>query len=229
VQTQLEKERMKARFNKLPKIELMPPKLPYSFLGEPLQAKPLDIYNKSDSYIRIACLSHYFDHKNIELLYKAANYCAEKDLPFQFLLTVESKQGRKARKLITRIEKNNCSDHIVNVGKIRRRKIKEFVYQIDALVLPSLIESFSLNLVEAWHFQKPLFISDRPFARRVCNDAAIYFSPNDPKDLVIQIDKLFSQPKEKNKLLEKGQNQLRNLPDEERIMRILFNENEEII
>jgi glycosyltransferase involved in cell wall biosynthesis len=55
---------------------------------------------------------------------------------------------------------------------------------VDALLLPTLLESFSQTYIEAMHFGKPIFTSDRDFAHDVCGDVAFFFDPHDPGDIV---------------------------------------------
>lgn len=47
----------------------------------------------------------------------------------------------------------------------------------DALIFPSLDESYGLPLVEAMTLRLPILAADRPYARSLCGDAAIYFDP----------------------------------------------------
>lgn len=55
--------------------------------------------------------------------------------------------------------------------------------QCDALAFPSLEESYGLPLVEAMFLGLPILAADRPYARALCGDEAIYFNPNDPLSL----------------------------------------------
>jgi len=50
----------------------------------------------------------------------------------------------------------------------------------DVLVMPSLVETVGLPLLEAASVGLPVVAADRPYAREVCEDAAIYFDPHDP-------------------------------------------------
>lgn len=53
----------------------------------------------------------------------------------------------------------------------------------DALIFPSLDESFGLPLVEAMTLRLPILAADRPYARSLCGDAAIYFDPSSAASL----------------------------------------------
>ena len=54
----------------------------------------------------------------------------------------------------------------------------ESVYEaVDAVFMPTLLESYSATFLECMAYKKPLLVSDREFAREICGDAAIYFDP----------------------------------------------------
>lgn len=60
----------------------------------------------------------------------------------------------------------------------------------DALIFPSLDESFGLPLVEAMTLGLPILAAERPYARSLCGDAAIYFDPSTAASLDAAIGEL---------------------------------------
>lgn len=54
----------------------------------------------------------------------------------------------------------------------------------DACLFPSLCESFGHPLVEAMALGKPVIAADRPYAREICGEHALYVDPAKPADLV---------------------------------------------
>ena len=218
-QTELEKSKLIVQVKNIPEVVVQAPLLTMHLNSIRVDGTE-DV--RDTGLKRIACLSRYFDHKNLEILYRAAALCAEKQLPYQFILTIEYDQERGARRLIKTIEEENCGHHIINHGKVPRKRIVEFIRQVDAIILPSLLESYSLNYLEAWYLEKPIFISDRPFAREVCREAAGYFDPEDPASLITCIEKGFSDSKELNRRIRKGKEILQSLPSQEKAVRIFL-------
>ncbi len=53
----------------------------------------------------------------------------------------------------------------------------------DACAMPSLLESQSSAHLEAMQWGKPQVVADLPYARDICNDAAIYANAEDPRRL----------------------------------------------
>jgi glycosyltransferase involved in cell wall biosynthesis len=85
-------------------------------------------------------------------------------------------------------------DHIINIGRIPREELASMYSASDALILPTLLESYSLAYVEAMYHGLTVFTSDRPFAREVCGDSAYYFDPLDAENIVDTLMTYFSEP-----------------------------------
>ena len=47
----------------------------------------------------------------------------------------------------------------------------------DYVISPSLLECFSAIYAESIFLNKPLFVSDYPFSKSICKNAALYFDP----------------------------------------------------
>ncbi len=64
----------------------------------------------------------------------------------------------------------------------------------DALVLPSLLESFTNTYADAMSEGVPVITSNLDFARTVCGEAACYIDPMDPASIVSGLDSLDADP-----------------------------------
>ena len=90
--------------------------------------------------------------------------------------------------------------NVVNIGPVPGDQLSLIYDKVDALLLPTLLESYSGCYMEAFSRQIPVFTSDRGFARDVCEDAAFYFDPFDPYDIISVIAFAFS---DQSNLIEK--------------------------
>lgn len=79
---------------------------------------------------------------------------------------------------------------VSNLGPLSRSDCFESYAASDALFFPSLLESYGLPLLEAMSVRLPIVCADRPYARWLCGDEAIYFNPRDPADGWRAIDEL---------------------------------------
>lgn len=87
---------------------------------------------------------------------------------------------------------------VINVGPLFVAQCPTFYNAMDAVVFPSLLESFSATPLEALAMKKPLFASDRPFNRDICQEYAYYFDPLSPQSAACAIARVFSGSRESN-------------------------------
>ena len=71
-----------------------------------------------------------------------------------------------------------------------------------------LSQCFSASYAEAMIMNKPIVTSDLGFAHTVCHDAALYFDPMNPVDIVDKIEMIVRNPELRDSLIEKGKQQL---------------------
>jgi len=133
---------------------------------------------------KLLCLSQYYSHKNLEVLIDVAELIRARSIDLKIVLTIEAAQGPGARRLIEAIADRNLGGIIVNVGPVPMRRVPSLYQQTDALLLPTLLESFSGTYVEAMFHGKPIFTSDYEFAVDVCQDSAFYFDPLNAHDIL---------------------------------------------
>ncbi|MFQ5806590.1 MAG: glycosyltransferase, partial [Phycisphaerae bacterium] len=74
----------------------------------------------------------------------------------------------------------------------------------QALILPTLLESFSSTYLEAMQFRCPILTSDLDFARDICGSAAHYFAPFDPASIRDAIVELKRSPELQEQLVAAG-------------------------
>ena len=190
VQTALEKERFE-RFNKkLPPIEVLPQLYP-SHLNAPANTN-LKLPVKQNGSIRIACVAYDWPHKNLNVLSEMLELAKNTNINIEVIFTVNKKAQKSG--ILKILNNKQLNDYYINVGNIAPNKVASLINQCDGVILPSLIESLSLNYVEAWHCEKPLFLADRPYARSFCKNAAIYFDPYNAFDLLEKLINYFNNP-----------------------------------
>jgi glycosyltransferase involved in cell wall biosynthesis len=168
------------------------------------------------------CLTHYYPHKNLEILVELAKLIKEKKMPFKIVITISAKQHPAAKNLLSSINKANLESVILNIGPVASSELQNCYHSVDALLLPTLLESFSGTYLEAMIYQKPIFTSDLDFAREICGDAACYFNPLDATEILKVIEKTFNNPLEIEYLVSKGNDRIKNLPDWDDVGKKIF-------
>ncbi len=116
-------------------------------------------------------LSSYYRHKNLEILNGIIALMRERGIQdIRFTTTLPPDDFEKTISL----ENRSLVD---NVGPQRPDECPRLYQGSDALFLPSLLECFSANYVEAMAMGRPIITTDLGFAHTICADAALYFEP----------------------------------------------------
>jgi glycosyltransferase involved in cell wall biosynthesis len=146
---------------------------------------------KLSQKINLLYLTHYYPHKNLEILIPLALKVKRLNLNYRFILTIDRKQHSQAKKILDDIKKLDLEDFIYNVGPVSLDYVPSLYKQTDGLLMPTLLESFSGTYVEAMFHKKPIFTSDFDFAFSVCQEAAVYFNPFDHESILKSINLIF--------------------------------------
>lgn len=161
--------------------------------------------------VRFVYPSLYYPHKNLEILIELAELIRAKGLDFHIVTTVNP-DSHASTKFISSIEEKELQDIVINIGQVPLDNMYELYEQCDALVMPTLLESFSIVYLEAMQHDLPVFTSAMWFAEAVCGEAACYFDPLDPTDILQKIEEVMSDPDAINALIEAGTQQLASFP-----------------
>lgn len=122
----------------------------------------------------LAYVSRAHPHKNIDFLGLVGDSASQLvGIRLVFLLTLTEQEWRGLS------ERTRNYSH--NVGVVTVDQVPSVLQAADAVIFPSLLESFSAMPLEAMAVGKAVFASDRPFVRTTCGDAPIYIDPLDPQ------------------------------------------------
>jgi len=151
--------------------------------------KPLERFA---SKRRLFCLTAYYSHKNLEAVVDLFHNNRDALRDFVAVLTIDKSQGAGAKRLLDTIIRLDLEDSIVNIGPLPQQALSAYFNNCHALLMPSLLESFSGTYLEAMHYGLPIITSDMSFAKEICGDAAKYFNPWDLDamlEAVLTVDK----------------------------------------
>ena len=160
----------------------------------------------------LLCLTRYYPHKNLEALVELGLRIRDAGAPFVVLLTVSEDEGPAVSALLRSIEQEGLGDVIVNIGAVPMEQVPALHVACDGLLLPTILESFSGTYVESMHYERPVFMSDRDFAKDVCGEAAWYFDPHDPDDILSVLLAAFDDPAEMQRRVALGRKRCEGFP-----------------
>jgi glycosyltransferase involved in cell wall biosynthesis len=138
--------------------------------------------------LKLLFLSKYYPHKNFEILPEVCQLLRSRSVNVKIFLTLDplvNVENIILKKL------SIFDDIIVNIGPVSFDRLPETISQFHGFFLPSFIESFSTNYLEAMLCRKLIFTSDRDFATEICGDYGIYFDPFSAHSIVNSFEVFF--------------------------------------
>lgn len=165
----------------------------------PISNNKYDGYFMDSKSVKLITISANYLHKNLNVINFIIPILKEKKLNVKFFLTLQNAEF---------IKFDFDKDYVVNLGPVDIIDCPYLYSKSDFLFLPTLLECFSASYVEAMKMSLPILTSNLSFAVDVCGDAAEYFQPLDPYDIVNKIELLINNDLRKNELVRKGINRL---------------------
>ena len=145
---------------------------------------PLKIDKKKDE-IAIGFITRDYPHKNIQILAKVAKILDKNySMHVKFYFSLNEDEWKSYE--------HEFHKYGQTVGSLSVFECPNFYRQMDAVIFPSLVESFSASPIEALIMKKPLFASNKDFVKDVCKEHAYYFDPIDENSIVDTIYKYFT-------------------------------------
>lgn len=163
---------------------------------------------------RVLLLSGWHPNKGLGMLPRIAasaqRASGEKDFYFVTTLRASHPASRAIRR---EAEALGIAPNIIFFDAVEAAGCVELYRSSDAVLLLSVLESFSNNIIEAWSMQRPLVITDAEWSRRICGDAAVYVDRSDPRDVAAAVVRLRLDCEHRQRLIENGKEMLRRHPD----------------
>jgi glycosyltransferase involved in cell wall biosynthesis/SAM-dependent methyltransferase len=159
------------------------------------------------------CLAHCYAHKNIDILADAALRLSKyTEVSAKCVITVAPEQHPGARRLLKRLGQSELAGKIENIGPVPSEMLPQVYRSADALIFPTLLESYSRTYLEAMYFGLPILTSDRDFAHNLCQNAAIYFDPLDADSVARAMARVMEDSELRQRLVENGRRILAQSP-----------------
>lgn len=149
----------------------------------------------------LLCVSANYPHKNLSIARRIAYYLRDKypSFRFRFVFTISSEQYDVPDEL---------KEYFVLLGKVDISECPSLYEQADIAFQPSLLECFTATYPEAMRMSRPIITTDLEFARGLCGDAALYYSPLSAEQAAECIFRLSHDADLARQLIETGQKQL---------------------
>lgn len=190
------------------KLQLLPNAVSNFSLSEMPGKLPEALRPYKDRF-KLFVLSKCYGHKNLDGILDVYERYPDRLADTVCIWTIASDQHPIAPSLLERIEGPPVKDRIVNVGPIPQEDLGTYFAAADALLFPTLLESFSGTYLEAMHYGCPILTSDLDFAHEICGDAALYVDPWNPASILDGIEALRDNAATRQHLAQKGRKRLK--------------------
>jgi glycosyltransferase involved in cell wall biosynthesis len=111
-------------------------------------------------------------------MYRSRHPAQPLDLVFTGALTGEQ------QKLRAHIERMGIDRHVHFLGYLSEDDLAAVWEGCSCLIFPSLFEGFGIPVLEAMNFDKPVLCSRASSLPEVAGDAALYFDPRKPEEIL---------------------------------------------
>ena len=223
-QTETSAKRLKKYYPDISRIEVVPNPVALPGFNNTARTQQSELVQAhSAQRKKLLCLSRYYPHKNLEILLDVGDIIKVEKKPYTVITTISEDQHPDAGRFIAEIERRGLGSIILNLGPVPMDEVPGMYESTDGLILPTLLESFSGTYVDAMHHGKPVFTSDRDFAREVCGDAGFYFDPLSARSIVDSIDTAFTSEHLLEKKRAVGKERVTQFPDWNEVARKYLN------
>ena len=161
----------------------------------------------------LLCPANFWPHKNHPMLLTAFNMfgAAHPDSDLKLVCT-GSADGRMAD-LSASAKRMGLGEKVLFPGYVRDSLMATLLRSCRAVVLPSIFEGFGMPVLEAMASGKPVLCSNVTSLPEVAGDAAIFFDPRKPQEIVSAIELLESNDELVTSLVERGRRRVESLGD----------------
>jgi glycosyltransferase involved in cell wall biosynthesis len=138
--------------------------------------------------------ANFWPHKNHAMLFTAMGmlYSRHPDWAIQLVCTgAPDERMQNLRKAAMRM---GLTNRILFPGFLAAEEFSALFVSCRALIFPSLYEGFGMPVLEAMNLGKPVLCSNVTSLPEVAGDAAIYFDPRKPDDILAAMEKLLKDP-----------------------------------
>ncbi len=207
-QTSAARDRLREEFNYEGRMAICPNAVP-EFPPADRPLKPPAPLEAHQGKFRLFYVTKFYAHKNLEAFVDLFDRFRDELADVVAFVTVSADQHPNAPRFLKSIVARGVQDHVINLGPVPQPDLPAYYQNADALLMPTLLESFSATYLEAMHFDLPILTSDLDFAHAVCGPAALYFDPWDVASIKDAVVRLRDDPELRHELVERGRQRVK--------------------
>jgi len=148
--------------------------------------------------------ANFWPHKNHEMLLTAFGMYRARNPASGLKLVCTGTPGSRRDYIIEAASRMGLGPWVIFSGYLRNEEFAALMKECFAVIYPSLYEGFGMPIVEAMVARKPVLCSRVASIPEIAADAAIYFDPKRPTEIVSAIEDIVSNPGLVAELIDKG-------------------------
>jgi glycosyltransferase involved in cell wall biosynthesis len=157
--------------------------------------------------------ANFWPHKNHAMLFTAFGMFRSRHLKSELKLVCTGAPNERMEILRDAVLRMGLQGWVHSPGFLSETEFAALMASCRGLVFPSLHEGFGMPILEAMVFGKPVLCSNVTSLPEVGGDAAIYFDPRKPDDIVDALESIDGNPQLLVSLVERGKQRLSSFGD----------------
>lgn len=164
-------------------------------------------YHLPESYLFYP--AQFWVHKNHDKLIEAFNIISKKFDNIHLVLT--GKEKYEYSKIMKKIMALDLASKVIHLGYVCQEDLEIIYKKSLILVIPTLFESISIPIYEAFQLGVPVCASNVVSLPEQVGDAGILFNPLDVNDMVKCISLLIENPTLRKQIVKKGHHKIKKI------------------
>jgi len=113
------------------------------------------------------------------------------------------------KRLKDKIKEQGLEKQVISTGYIPAQELAVILRSAEAYVSPSLSEGFGIPGLNAMAASVPVVAANIPTLKEVYSNAALYFDPDNPKDIAVKIEQVLGNKTTRSDLVKRGLEQVK--------------------
>jgi glycosyltransferase involved in cell wall biosynthesis len=148
--------------------------------------------------------ANFWPHKNHRILLIAFKIFLSRNRAKKIDLVFTGALNDQQKILKDEVRRMGLAKRVHFLGFLPQDQLSAVWHGCQFLIYPSLYEGFGIPVLEAMSFGKPVVCSNTTSLPEVAGDAALYFDPRKPKDIVRCLEQIDKDPDLRDTLVSRG-------------------------
>jgi len=147
---------------------------------------------------------NFWPHKNHQMLLTAFSIFLSQNPNYKIDLVFTGAISNMEAKLKAAVYQMGLGERVHFLGYLGTDQLSSVWQGCEFLILPSLYEGFGIPLLEAMFYGKAILCSNITSLPEIAQDAALYFDPRNPREIVQCLEQIINNLRTKDDLVLRG-------------------------